>query len=162
MYEKRKIFFAGLVSGALLCLLPCHTSAAEFPDFIEINDLGNIYEPVVFDHAMHTDITSCGACHHHTTGGPAEDEICLPCHQKSGSTDTVACGGCHPRQEWPAEEKRPLALKAGEQFHIDSAGLKRAYHVSCLGCHREMEVSSGCEDCHSKRGTADDVARAAD
>jgi hypothetical protein len=154
MHNKWKILFTCFILCGLLAVSSHFAPASEAPEVIELDHLGNIYEPVFFDHAMHMDVASCATCHHHTTGEPAEDEKCLQCHQESGEADEIACGECHPENRGRAENTR--ALMDADLFHNDTAGLKRAYHLKCLGCHREIDLPSGCEDCHLKRD--DDIA----
>jgi hypothetical protein len=158
MRPKGKIFFASIIIGSLLVISAPYLSAMDGPDVVELDTLVNIYEPVAFDHTMHVEVASCATCHHHTTGEPAKDEKCLRCHQESGEADEVACTGCHPENRGSAEKAR--ALMYTDLFHNDTAGLKRAYHLKCLGCHTEMDSPTGCEDCHPKRDDGDNLASA--
>ena len=155
MRPKGRLFIA-LSIGSLLIISAPYLSAMDGPDFVELDTLVNIYEPVAFDHSMHVDVASCAACHHHTTGLPAEDAKCLRCHKESDGADEVMCSGCHSANRGRAEQVR--ASMDADLFHTDTAGLKRAYHLKCLGCHMEMEAPSGCEDCHPKRDADDKVA----
>ena len=159
MHDKRKIRTAILVLGVLF-FIPLHnTSAEDAPAIIELDVLGNIYEPVVFDHDMHMYMTSCATCHHHIIGLAAEDEKCLRCHKESSTADDLTCAGCHA--VYPGNAEKVRASKEKEMFHIDPPGLKRAYHLKCLGCHKEMDLPSGCEDCHPKKDAAGKVANVA-
>ena len=160
MYHRRIMLVAGLVLGAMLFVISQYAIAAEVPDTIELNVLGEIYEPVFFDHGMHQDVASCAVCHHHTTGTPSEEEKCMPCHKGSEASDNVTCVGCHSPKTVTAEKIR--STQEMGVYHRDTAGLKRAYHVKCLGCHREMEVPSGCQDCHLKRNGSDKMAHVGD
>ena len=157
MRQKGKIFIAGIFIGSLLVVSVPYLSAMDGPDFVELDALVRLYEPVDFDHTLHEEVASCATCHHHTTGLPAEDENCLRCHKESGEADELTCAGCHPANRGRAEKVR--ASIDADLFHNDTAGLKRAYHLKCLGCHREMDAPSGCEDCHPKRGGGDNVVR---
>ena len=142
------IGITGFIAGGLL-VVAAPVFAMEAPDLAELKSLSSIYEAVTFDHAMHADMTSCATCHHHTTGMPAEDTRCVRCHEASGQADKVACAGCHTTTPGSAEkmkESQEVTL-----FHTDTTGLKRAYHLQCLGCHKEMEAPTGCEDCHAKK-----------
>jgi len=155
MYARRKILFAWCIMAALLAFPTHFVSASKADDIIELNSLSTIYGPVLFDHAMHRDITSCAECHHHTTGtsNRGEEEKCVACHKESCKTCKVACKDCHPASPETAEK-----LKSSNQtkiYHYDVTGLKRAYHVTCLGCHKEAEAVTGCEDCHVKREKVD-------
>lgn len=146
---KGEIFITSLIIGGFLGSATACLSAMDGPDVVELDTLTNIYAGVTFDHAMHADMTSCATCHHHTTGVPAEDSRCMPCHEASGEADEVACSGCHATSPGSAEkmkESQEVSL-----FHTDTTGLKRAYHLQCMGCHNEMEAASGCEDCHFKK-----------
>jgi hypothetical protein len=158
MRPKGKIFFASIIIGSLLVISAPYLSAMDGPDVVELEALVNIYEPVAFDHTMHVEVASCATCHHHTTGEPAEDEKCLQCHQESGEANEIACTGCHPENRGRAEKAR--ALMDTDLFHNDTDGLKRAYHLKCLGCHTEMDAPTGCEDCHPKRDDGDNLASA--
>ena len=158
MRPKGKILIAGIIIGSLLVISVQYLSAMDGPDFVELEALVSIYEPVAFDHTMHEEVASCATCHHHTTGLPAEEEKCLQCHKESVTADEVTCGGCHPANHGRAENVR--ASMDSDLFHNDTAGLKRAYHLKCLGCHMEMDAPSGCEDCHPKRDDGDNMAGA--
>jgi len=157
MSIKGRMLITSLIIGGLLCFATVHLSAMEGPDVVELGTLANIYDAVTFDHAMHADMASCAACHHHTTGMPAEDAKCVSCHAASGEADEVACTGCHASSPGSAEKMKES--QAVNLFHTDAAGLKRAYHLQCLGCHREMEAASGCEDCHAKKETSLKVSK---
>ena len=160
MHNKRKIMTAFLVLGVLFFAPSQIPSAAEAPAVIELKVLGNIYEPVIFDHAMHMYMTSCASCHHHIIGMPAEDEECARCHKESTTVDSLTCASCHGLNPGSAEKVR--VSKDKQMFHIDPPGLKRAYHLKCLGCHKEMDLPSGCEDCHPKKDVGGKVAIVAD
>ena len=158
MRPKGKNFIASIIIGSLLIISAPYLFAMDGPDFIELDALVSIYEPVAFDHIMHVEVASCATCHHHTTGEPAEDENCLRCHKESGEADEITCAGCHPANRGRAENVR--ALMDADLYHNDTAGLKRAYHLKCLVCHKENDVPSGCEDCHPKKDDGDNLASA--
>ncbi len=155
MRRKGRFFIVSLIIGSLLVISPLFPSASEVPGIIELDGIGDIYGPVTFDHAMHMDVASCSVCHHHTTGLPAEDEKCVQCHKDSDTANAVTCTGCHPVN--PVSNKTVRASKNADLFHIDTTGLKRAYHLKCLACHIEMDAPSGCEDCHPKRDDDENV-----
>ena len=150
MYDKGKLLFASFIMGALLVASSQYPSASEVPEVIELDHLGDIYEQVIFDHAMHLDIASCATCHHHTMDTPATDARCIPCHKDSVQVDVVACKGCHAINPGSAEKMN--SAQKGNIFHLEPAGLKRAYHLQCMGCHKEMDVANDCNDCHPKKG----------
>ena len=45
------------------------------------------------------------------------------------------CRSCHSREADPVDDK---------------PGLKAAYHRQCMGCHEQMDLKVGCEDCHKE------------
>ena len=159
MYHKRKILFAYFMLASMLAFYAHFASASKASEIIILDNLGAIYEPVLFDHAMHMDIASCATCHHHTTGTdtPAEDKRCFKCHKESCTSCTVACTGCHAGN--PGSGGKIKESQATNLFHTDSTGLKRAYHLKCLGCHKEMEAANGCEDCHAKKDSRPKVSQ---
>lgn len=90
----------------------------------------------------------CETCHHHTTGSPVAGSPCVACHGGKGKAATVSCKGCHLPEPFTSE-----ALRAKEaditRYHLDKPGLKGAYHLGCLGCHKEMGAPTGCRECHA-------------
>lgn len=156
MHGKGKLFISSLIITGLLVSPAPYLSAMDWPDDVELDALVNLYEPVTFDHAMHVEVASCENCHHHTAGLTVEDEKCLQCHKENDTADEVTCGGCHPANPSSAEQVR--ASMDTDLFHTNTAGLKRAYHLKCLGCHTEMDAPSGCQDCHPKRDDGSDLA----
>lgn len=134
----------------LSCVLFINHAAAleaeDAPESVEISDLSDLYEPVSFDHAMHLDVADCAACHHHTTGQPPAEEGCLRCHANSEESDSISCSECHTAKRFYPED---LKERDADVYHIDKPGLKGAYHLNCVGCHRENDGPIGCEDCHA-------------
>jgi hypothetical protein len=93
------------------------------PESLTLSSLENIYQPVVFSHNMHAEI--------------AED--CAACHHNSPAGQTPSCGDCH-----------------GEPFNpenLNMPGLKGAYHLQCMDCHKEIGGPVGCTQCHAKKVT---------
>lgn len=149
MYNKWEIPLAGMILGAAIVFSSQCPWASDLPGVIELDTISNIYTGVIFDHEMHEDMSSCASCHHHTTGMAVEDANCVRCHETSGQANEAACSGCHATSPGNAEK-----MKVSQEvnlFHTDTTGLKRAYHLLCMGCHVEMEAASGCEDCHLKK-----------
>ena len=151
MDARGKMLFAWCIMVGLLAFPAHFVSAVKANEIIELNSISTIYGPVFFDHDMHMDIDSCGVCHHHTTdtGIRGEKARCVACHKESCTTCEVACRDCHPASLETAEKLK--SSNETQMYHYDVTGLKRAYHVTCLGCHREMEAPTGCEDCHLKK-----------
>lgn len=119
----------------------------DFPEEVALDALADLYEPVIFDHGLHVEVAEdCSVCHHHTTGTEPVNSYCLKCHAGSEEGAVVACQDCHRGPGWqnPTEQQLEFA------FHDDQPNLKGAYHLSCLGCHREVGGPVGCEDCHAK------------
>ena len=87
----------------------------------EYSRLEKIYEPVIFSHGMHTLV--------------ADD--CATCHHHSEPGQTLACKECHGA---PFDPK-----------NLNMPGLKGAYHLQCMGCHKETGGPRGCIECHAKK-----------
>jgi hypothetical protein len=117
------------------------------PGMTQLGSLSNLYEPVAFDHEMHTAIAeSCSQCHHQHPS--VEALTCGNCHslkasdfKKSAHGGFLSCRECHDAID-PDEPGKP--------------GLKAAYHRTCFQCHREMgDVGidpKGCTlKCHAKK-----------
>lgn len=143
---------------AIILILTGNCQAMDAPDsIIELDSLGDLYEPVFFDHAMHVEATeeNCVECHHHTTGMPATDKNCVRCHNNSeGADDKVACQECHSTQRFEADYLHAMA-EDNMLYHNDKIGLKAAYHLKCFSCHQELDAPSGCQDCHTRNETGD-------
>jgi hypothetical protein len=115
---------------------------ADIPETVTIKSLSNQYEGVVLPHRkivealVHNIKDSKLAGYFHGQAGA----ICQGCHHHSPVSKTPPhCGNCHAKT---FDEKNPLR-----------PGLKGAYHLQCMGCHREMGIQkpSGCTDCHKKK-----------
>ncbi len=93
----------------------------ESPETLTLSSLERMYQPVVFSHAMHAEMSEdCATCHHHSDAG-----------------QTPACRECHGAPFDPENLNMP--------------GLKGAYHLQCMTCHRELGAPVGCTECHAKR-----------
>ncbi len=149
---------AVIVACLALSVLFVHPVLAseEPPESVTMDALANMYEPVEFDHSMHVDITDgdCAKCHHHTTGTPISNETCIPCHKTSKAYKVVSCRECHSAERFSAEYIKGMA-KDIHLYHIDKPGLKGAYHLNCLVCHKENDAPSGCQDCHPRTDAGD-------
>jgi hypothetical protein len=101
---------------------PVKLKMEDAPQTFTMKSLENIYQPVIFSHGLHAEM-----------GGD-----CAACHHHSPAGQTPVCGECH-----------------GEAFNpenLNMPGLKGAYHLQCLGCHREMGAGpTGCTECHPKK-----------
>ncbi len=153
---KRLITGVGVLVLTTLFTVSCF--AMDYPDEIEIDNLANLYEAVVFDHAMHVDATDgCADCHHHTTGTEVSNEYCVKCHDDEVEMDVVACLDCHSAD--PVSADNLHNPKPGYFYHNDKPNLKAAYHLNCIGCHQEVDGPIGCEDCHAKTEAGDKFYR---
>lgn len=92
------------------------------PGTIVMDQMALHYGPVVFDHALHADMSpmagGCSNCHH-DIGREGLVAPCRNCHSPTPSADAVI---------------RP--------------GLKGAYHRQCLSCHRDWAHENACGFCH--------------
>jgi len=155
LYRKNIVRARPLLTRAVLAFITigwCVSAGAEAsvddpPDSVSLESLQKLYEPVVFDHAMHLDLASCSRCHHHTTGEEPVEPSCRRCHRHPEPAERVACSDCH-QQDWQS------VFVAGDgtnddRYHIDIPRLQGALHLRCLGCHLEEEGPTGCQDCHA-------------
>ncbi len=134
--------------------------AADMPDQVSLDTMSKLFEGVEFDHAMHTDLgEDCSACHHHTTGTGTLDERCISCHADSREVEVVACSSCHVSDPFSAEHINRKAMDV-YQFHVDTPGLKAAYHWNCVDCHENMGGPTECQDCHARTPEGDAFYRA--
>ena len=156
--EQIPKYLYGAILVTLLCFSPLQNFAAagDGPDEVEIDSLTQLYDPVYFDHAMHEEVTEslCSICHHHTLGTEVENENCMRCHAESGETDETSCQGCHSSKRFEADYLNKIDAD-NTLYHRDKVGLKAAYHIRCMGCHEEMGVANGCQDCHSRTDAGD-------
>ena len=137
---------------AMTCMVT-FAQAVNVPAMVTIDSLSWLYGEVEFDHEMHIDLTEdCSDCHHHTTGTGTTSRECGQCHSDSRGTEAVACGACHLKQPFSAqnimEKEQNLDL-----FHNDKPGLKAVFHLNCLNCHEEEGAPVGCQDCHERTET---------
>lgn len=97
------------------------------------NAYGRDQRPVVtFSHERHMDMFDCLDCHHDFDNGENvldEDEL-------EEGNPAIRCASCHDSHSTP--------------------DLERAYHLQCLGCHRQTRIDGQaagpelCGGCHIK------------
>ncbi|MGA7828457.1 MAG: cytochrome c3 family protein [Geobacteraceae bacterium] len=152
------VLYRAVIGMAMFVLLALPSGVLaknmNMPDTVELDSIENLYGKVPFNHSQHVTIAGdCSVCHHHTTGTPVTNPDCARCHKNSGATTVVSCKGCHAAQPFSAAVMRKKNKNA---YHIDTLGLKGAYHQCCTGCHRVMGGPTGCQDCHAlnKKGAA--------
>ncbi|OIP61653.1 MAG: hypothetical protein CO150_05430 [Nitrospirae bacterium CG_4_9_14_3_um_filter_53_35] len=157
---KKIVFYLMTMSLAVLFAIPLYAgsdssagsgpaspSGVTAPGTILLDSLSRIYEPVNFNHEMHTSIAEhCSQCHHQHPS--AKEVTCMECHsltasdfKKSAATGFIACRSCHEAID-PAQPNMP--------------GLKAAYHRACFRCHRDMgdaglDPQSCSMKCHAKK-----------
>lgn len=111
------------------------------PYKVNIDELSGKYEPCLFNHRHHVSSLMdriknsklAGAFH----TSPAT--ICITCHHHSPASATPPkCSSCHSKTINPKHPERPV--------------LMAAYHLQCMGCHKDMKVArprnTDCETCH--------------
>lgn len=114
----------------------------DIPEKVVIKNLSNQYGAVDFPHrkivnALVNNIKDNTLAQYFH--GP-EGTICQGCHHNSPvSKKPPLCGNCHGK---PFDAENPL-----------KPGIMGAYHLQCMGCHKEMgmEKPAGCTDCHKKK-----------
>lgn len=155
---KRQMIMA--VIGVMLMLVSGVCFGSGIPDKITINSIQKYYSGVEFNHASHiNNLKDCGLCHHHTTGAQVNDPNCARCHKNSGAQAVVSCKGCHAAEPFTPEALKQQRDKHPPLYHKDQAGLKGAYHLSCVGCHEKMKGPTGCQDCHTRNDKGDAIFR---
>jgi len=103
----------------------------DIPGDIIIDRLENKYKAVSFEHTLHAKlIGNCGTCHHH------QDE-----YTETADKDQIkGCYVCHP--------------SSFDFEHLNRPRLVGAYHISCLGCHKDRGVGPiTCDECHNPPDT---------
>lgn len=113
------------------CLQSCKRHGAQFlgthatdegPEIVIIDQLANLYGPVVFAHQLHAEMSAM-------TGG------CTNCHHYSPATGAVPpCRQCHEPTRATADLRQPA--------------LKGAYHRQCINCHLDWSHENACGFCH--------------
>jgi len=103
-------------------------SPEEGPEVVILNQLEDLFEPVIFAHKLHAQMTQMG-------GG------CEVCHHYSPKGHIPPCRQCHGGFLNPVDLRQP--------------GLKGAYHRQCLNCHKEWSHSTECAVCHLKKAPGD-------
>ena len=103
---------------------PLEPSVSEAPEVFLLDQLSEIYVPVVFPHKLHAAMSKMG-------------RGCETCHHRHEKDRIPPCRECHGGPSNPVNLRQPA--------------LKGAYHRLCLGCHREWTHATDCVVCHAKR-----------
>lgn len=136
----------------LLHLLGCiffavgNTTAEPLPEEITINQLADLYTPVVFDHLTHSESYECYRCHHDSKSDEQKG-ACRTCHAGRPLGDTKQCSNCHSTDNY--EETKDVEQKTTAQYHIDTPALKGSWHLLCRSCHLQDDGPTECEGCHA-------------
>jgi hypothetical protein len=114
----------------------------QIPEIVTIQSLSKEYEAVKLPHRQIINALAARIKDNRLSGyfHTEKDVICQGCHHHSpASLKPPQCANCHGRQ-W--DEKRPSI-----------PGILGAYHLQCLGCHKQMglEKPVGCVECHKKK-----------
>ena len=98
--------------------------ADEGPELVIIDQLANLYRPVVFAHRRHANMSAF-------SGG------CRNCHHYSEPSGKIpACRECHDETRHATDLRRPA--------------LKGAYHRQCINCHLDWSHENACGFCHEE------------
>jgi len=117
-------------------------SKDDIPKKVVIGKLSKEYEPVDFPHSKISDSISDRI---------KESKLAEYFH---GSKNTL-CQGCHHNS--PDSSKPPKCIachdKPFKDENLSKPGIKGAYHIQCMECHKEMGVKkpSECIDCHKRK-----------
>lgn len=105
--------------------------ADEGPEVVIIDQLADMYRPVVFAHKLHAGMADM-------SGG------CTHCHHYSEDSGTIPpCRECHDPDKTQVDMRMP--------------SLKGAYHRQCINCHMDWSHENACEFCHQPVGDGPDT-----
>lgn len=115
------------------CLIACPRHSGHFygqhladegPDIVIIDQLANLYRPVVFSHKLHAQMSNMA-------GG------CENCHHYSEKAGTIPpCRQCHD--------------PSSNEVSLGQPALKGAYHRQCINCHMDWSHENACGFCHEQ------------
>lgn len=113
----------------------------QIPEKIVIKELVNKFMPVEFPHRqiIKTLLSRVNKSKLATYFHAADNTICQGCHHNSPQADNPpSCKSCHAK---PFDEQS-----------LSRPGILGAYHIQCMGCHKEMGLTEldTCTDCHKK------------
>jgi hypothetical protein len=115
---------------------------SEIPETVTIGVISDEYEPSVMPHRKIVETLSARikesriATHFHGH----EDVVCQGCHHQSPiGEEPPLCENCHGMEFDQANPLKP--------------GLRAAYHLQCLSCHKAMEIEEpkDCAGCHREK-----------
>ena len=144
-----RLIMGVLAIGALLAIGSTIAMSGEVPATITIKDAGfaKVKKAAVpFTHERHfKDMNiACAECHHNYQHGKNV--------WKEGDP-VKKCSECHKEN---AAEKNSLTFCKKAYPAGKAPGLKCAYHMNCLGCHKAMKkegkkAPTSCTKCHPKK-----------
>jgi hypothetical protein len=115
------------------CLVTCPRHGGHFygqheedegPEIVIIDQLADLYGPVVFAHRLHAGMSNM-------SGG------CENCHHYSETSGVIPpCRECHDETKGPVSLNKPA--------------LKGAYHRQCINCHLDWSHENACGFCHEQ------------
>ena len=115
------------------CLVDCPRHGGHFygkhtvgegPDVVVIDQLAELYKPVVFAHKLHAGMADMN-------GG------CTNCHHYSEQTGEIPpCRECHAADR--------------AEVDLNMPALKGAYHRQCINCHLDWSGEESCSYCHEE------------
>ncbi len=113
----------------------------DIPKTVVIKLMSNKYEPAEFPHRLIVK-TLLKSMKGNTLSGyfhSEEGTLCQGCHHNSPAANKPpACVSCHGVR--------------GNENDLFKPGIMGAYHIQCIGCHREIKIDkTSCTDCHKKK-----------
>ena len=120
----------------------------KIPDNFILNKDSKMFKPVEFPHKLHNEIIDdCNVCHHNSIEG--QYPSCKTCHGKPFDPKNSELLG---KKLQRTGLLKPGLMKYFEPDNLERPGLKGAYHLECMGCHREYDSGPvGCFECHEKK-----------
>ncbi|PHR25155.1 MAG: class III cytochrome C [Desulfotalea sp.] len=116
------------------------------PEEVIIDQLADLYQPVVFDHSMHSEMYDCSLCHH-TNDNAWQNRSCFRCHRERLVDDKSRCSTCHSTTNYK-EAETTTTRNQDPKYHIDIPALKGAWHLLCRNCHVQDDGPTDCQGCH--------------
>lgn len=124
-----------------------NTTAAAPPEEVIIDQLAELYQPVSFDHLMHTEVYDCSRCHHDSEND-GQNGSCSSCHSGRPLGGKRPCSTCHSQSIYEQPENS-VSPQTPPLYHIDTPALKGSWHLLCRNCHLKEGGPTGCQDCHT-------------
>ncbi|MFO7655415.1 MAG: cytochrome c3 family protein [Candidatus Krumholzibacteriia bacterium] len=134
----RKIVLT-LASSAIILSSFLVAFAQELPETVVLDACADKRAPVTFPHQAHVELTECTTCHHTSEGLTAEN---------CAEMEVMTCTSCHLKPEEGVPDCSSMSLT------------KNAYHINCVGCHKEsikaapegttVAAPTKCDECHPK------------